>query len=88
LLVGPRDQLRTFPAATRAALARINLGLDGVTEMDWLGNVKKKMPSEAAHMKAKHLPDTFVEEALELTAWAMRDLNPRPRACEARALTS
>jgi hypothetical protein len=23
-----------------------------------------------------------------LVQWAMRDLNPRPRACEARALTS
>jgi hypothetical protein len=56
--------------------------------MDWLGNVEKKMPSEAARMKAKHLPDAFVEEVLEVTRWAMRGSNPRPRACEARALTS
>jgi len=25
---------------------------------------------------------------LEVTQWAMRGSNPRPRACEARALTS
>jgi hypothetical protein len=34
---------------------------------------------------AKHLPDALVEEVLEVTAWAMRGSNPRPRACEARA---
>ena len=39
-------------------------------------------------LKAKHLPDSFVEEVLEVTQWAMRGSNPRPRACEARALTS
>jgi hypothetical protein len=68
------------PAATRIALARITLGLDAVTELDWLVSVQR--------MNAKHLPDSIVEEVPEVTAWAMRDLNPRPRACEARALTS
>jgi hypothetical protein len=35
-------------------LARMDLGLDGVTEMDWLVNVEKKTPREAARtwMKA------------------------------------
>jgi hypothetical protein len=33
-------------------------------------------------MNAKHLSDASVEEVPEVTAWAMRDLNPRPRACE------
>ena len=47
-LVGPRDRIAALPAATRAALARIDLGLDGVTEMDWLVNVDKKAPREAA----------------------------------------
>ncbi|NML59803.1 glycine/betaine ABC transporter substrate-binding protein [Massilia sp. RP-1-19] len=47
-LVGHRDRLKAIPPATRAALARINLGLDAVTEMDWLVNVEKKLPREAA----------------------------------------
>ena len=47
-LVGPRDRLQAIPPATRAVLARISLGLDGVTEMDWLVNVEKKIPREAA----------------------------------------
>jgi glycine betaine/proline transport system substrate-binding protein len=53
-LVGPRDRLQAIPPATRAVLARIDLGLDGVTEMDWLVSVEKKMPREAARtwMKA------------------------------------
>jgi glycine betaine/proline transport system substrate-binding protein len=53
-LVGPRDRLQKIPPATRAVLARIDLGLDGVTEMDWLVNVEKKRPREAARtwMKA------------------------------------
>jgi hypothetical protein len=68
------------PAATRIALARITLGLDAVTEMDWLVSVQR--------MNAKHLPDSIVEEVPEATAWAMRDLNPRPRACGAGATRS
>jgi hypothetical protein len=36
--------------------------------MDWLVSVQR--------MNAKHLPDTLVEEVIELTAWAMRELNP------------
>jgi glycine betaine/proline transport system substrate-binding protein len=47
-LVGPRRRLELFPAKTRAALSRIRVGIDGVTEMDWLVNVKKKTPREAA----------------------------------------
>jgi glycine betaine/proline transport system substrate-binding protein len=56
-LVGPRDRLRAIPRATRAVLARIDLGIDGVTEMDWLVNVEKKMPREAARtwMKANEI---------------------------------
>jgi glycine betaine/proline transport system substrate-binding protein len=53
-LVGPRARLQMIPPATRAVLARIDLGLDGVTEMDWLVNVGKQTPREAARtwMKA------------------------------------
>jgi glycine betaine/proline transport system substrate-binding protein len=53
-LVGPRDRLQAIPPATRAVLARMDLGLDGVTVMDWLVNVEKKTPREAARtwMKA------------------------------------
>jgi glycine betaine/proline transport system substrate-binding protein len=29
-------------------VARIDIGLEGVTEMDWLVNVEKKTPREAA----------------------------------------
>lgn len=47
-LVGHRDRLKAIPPATRAVLARIDLGLDAVTEMDWLVNVEKKLPREAA----------------------------------------
>jgi glycine betaine/proline transport system substrate-binding protein len=56
-LVGPRDRLQAIPRATRAVLARIDLGLDGVTEMDWLVNVEKKTPREAARtwMKANQI---------------------------------
>ena len=50
LLVGPQDRIAALPAATRAALARIDLGLEGVTEMDWFVNVDKKTPREAARI--------------------------------------
>ena len=49
-LVGPQDRIAALPAATRAALASIDLGLDGVTEMDWFVNVDKKTPREAARL--------------------------------------
>lgn len=49
-LVAPRDRLRALPAATQAALAKIDLGLDGVTEMDYLVNVGKHAPREAARI--------------------------------------
>ncbi len=47
-LVAPRERFQTLPETTRAALARMELGLDGVTEMDWLVNVEKQTPREAA----------------------------------------
>jgi glycine betaine/proline transport system substrate-binding protein len=47
-LVGPRKRLQLLPAKTRTALSRIHIGIDGVTEMDWVVNVKKKTPREAA----------------------------------------
>jgi glycine betaine/proline transport system substrate-binding protein len=47
-LVAPRDRLQALPQKTRAVLARIDLGLDGVTEMDWLVNVGKQTPRDAA----------------------------------------
>ena len=48
VLVGPRDRVAALPTSTRRVLARIKLGLDGVTEMDWLVNVRKVTPREAA----------------------------------------
>jgi glycine betaine/proline transport system substrate-binding protein len=47
-LVAPRARYQFLPEATRLALGRIQLGLDGVTEMDWLVNVQKQTPREAA----------------------------------------
>lgn len=47
-LVAPRGRLQALPERTRTVLARIELGLDGVTDMDWLVNVEKKSPREAA----------------------------------------
>lgn len=47
-LVAPTARLRALPAATRAALSRIDLGVDAVTEMDWMVNVDKLTPREAA----------------------------------------
>jgi glycine betaine/proline transport system substrate-binding protein len=47
-LVSPCDRFERLPLATRVALSRIELGIDGVTEMDWLVNVAKQTPSEAA----------------------------------------
>lgn len=48
VLVAPRDRWQALPARTRAVLGRIDLGLDGVTEMDWLVNVHKHTPRAAA----------------------------------------
>jgi glycine betaine/proline transport system substrate-binding protein len=47
-LVGPREHFQMLPEATRRALARIEIGLEGVTEMDWLVNVERLTPLEAA----------------------------------------
>lgn len=47
-LVGPSARFLALPETTRAALARIELGLDGVTDMDWFVNVEKQPPREAA----------------------------------------
>jgi len=47
-LVGPRERLQRISSSTHVALSRINLGLDGVTEMDWMVNIQKKTPQEAA----------------------------------------
>lgn len=53
-LVGPTGRLAELPDATRRVLARIKLGLDSVTEMDWLVNIKEQTPRDAARawMKA------------------------------------
>lgn len=47
-LVAPRARYQALPDATRQALGRIQLGIDGVTEMDWLVNVQKQPPLDAA----------------------------------------
>ncbi|WP_309816772.1 glycine betaine ABC transporter substrate-binding protein [Caballeronia sp. LZ034LL] len=47
-LVAPQARLQMLPARTVRVLSRIRLGIDGVTQMDWLVNVQKKTPLEAA----------------------------------------
>jgi glycine betaine/proline transport system substrate-binding protein len=47
-LVAPRTRFLALPPRTRAVLSRIALGLDGVTEMDWMVNVDKQAPRDAA----------------------------------------
>ena len=47
-LVAPATRWQRLPASTRAALSKISLGLDAVNEMDWLVNVDKLAPREAA----------------------------------------
>lgn len=47
-LVGPRARLAALPRATVRTLARIELGLDSVTQMDWFVNVDGRTPVEAA----------------------------------------
>lgn len=47
-LVAPRGRFEALPDRTRAVPARIDLGLDGVTEMDWLVNVQGQTPRNAA----------------------------------------
>lgn len=47
-LVAPRERFQALPQATQAAIRGIDLGIDGVTEMDWLVNVEKKTPRDAA----------------------------------------
>ena len=49
-LVAPRERLAALPAATRAVLAKVSLGLEGVTEMDYLVNIGKQTPREAARI--------------------------------------
>lgn len=50
VLVAPRERWQALPAATRAVLARVELGIEGVTEMDYLVNVGKLAPREAARL--------------------------------------
>lgn len=57
-LVAPTARLQNLPRATLAALAKVQLGVAGVTEMDALVNVGKHTPREAARIwmkKNEHL---------------------------------
>jgi glycine betaine/proline transport system substrate-binding protein len=47
-LVAPAARFAVLPEATRKALSRIELGLDGVTEMDRMVNVERMTPRDAA----------------------------------------
>ncbi len=47
-LVAPTARLQALPAKTRAVLSRVEIGLDGVTEMDQMVNVGKMTPYAAA----------------------------------------
>lgn len=48
VLVAHRDFPNKVPARTVETLRRIHLGLEAVAEMDYLVNVEKKTPMEAA----------------------------------------
>jgi len=58
-LVAPVERLQRLPAATRAALSRIELGLDAVTEMDWMVNVSRLTPRDAAKAWIRANPARF-----------------------------
>lgn len=47
-LVAPRGRLETIAPRVRRALGQVSIGLDGVTEMDWLVNVDGRTPRQAA----------------------------------------
>lgn len=47
-LVAPQSRWLTLPERSRTALGRMHLGIEGVTEMDWLVNVKAMDPRHAA----------------------------------------
>ncbi|QWT21599.1 hypothetical protein KPL74_06225 [Bacillus sp. NP157] len=47
-LVAPRDRFQTLPVRTRKVLSRIDIGMDGVTAMDWSVNVGKLTERDAA----------------------------------------
>lgn len=47
-LVGPRERVDALPGKTREALARIELDIDSVTQMDWYVNVRNMTPTDAA----------------------------------------
>ena len=50
VLVSPRDRWAQLPPSVQRAIGRIELGLDGVTEMDWLVNDKKMSARDAARV--------------------------------------
>jgi glycine betaine/proline transport system substrate-binding protein len=52
-LVAPRQRFAALPQRTQKVLSRIELSLDGVTEMDWVVNVEKRTPREAAQTWVK-----------------------------------
>jgi glycine betaine/proline transport system substrate-binding protein len=47
-IVAPKERFRLLPEKSQEVLSRIELGLDSVTYMDWLVNVEKLTPREAA----------------------------------------
>lgn len=47
-LVAPRGRLEDVAPRARRVLGRMSIGLDGVTEMDWLVNVDQRTPRQAA----------------------------------------
>ena len=49
-LVAPRYRFQQLPEMTRTVLTRVEIGLDGVTEMDWMVNVESRTPRDAARV--------------------------------------
>ena len=49
-LVAPRYRFQQLPEMTRTVLTRVEIGLDGVTEMDWMVNVESRTPRDAARI--------------------------------------
>jgi glycine betaine/proline transport system substrate-binding protein len=58
-LVAPTARWQDLSSSTQVALSRISLGLDAVNEMDWLVNVEKLTPREAARAWISANPSSF-----------------------------
>lgn len=59
VLVAPQERWLALPVRTRAALERLHLGIEAVTEMDWLVNVQAQDPRSAAALWIRSNQERF-----------------------------